>query len=120
MIAAVKNPTNPDSSAEIVVGQPISDVLIDQNGSHGSSLTPGGAPHMLNGVSLLGNGVGYGVGGVGSGGSVTPGPSNSFAESNYEVFDPLNWMLDGFVDWPYSYVAGGPQNGPNVESGVGP
>lgn len=28
-----------------------------------------------------------------------------FAESNYEVFDPLNWMLDGLVDFPYSYSA---------------
>lgn len=26
-------------------------------------------------------------------------------ESNYEVFDPLNWMLDGLVDFPYSYSA---------------
>lgn len=26
-------------------------------------------------------------------------------ESNYEVFDPLNWMLDGLVDFPYSYAA---------------
>ena len=38
-------------------------------------------------------------------GPVTPGPSNSFGESNYEVFDPLNWMLDGFVDFPYSLAA---------------
>jgi len=22
--------------------------------------------------------------------------------SNYEVFDPLNWMLDGLVDLPYA------------------
>lgn len=36
---------------------------------------------------------------------MTPGPSNSFGESNYEVFDPLNWMLDGFVDFPYSLAA---------------
>ncbi|KAI9872723.1 MAG: hypothetical protein M1830_001260 [Pleopsidium flavum] len=39
------------------------------------------------------------------GGAVTPGPSNSFGESNYEVFDPLNWMLDGFLDFPYSLTA---------------
>jgi len=25
-----------------------------------------------------------------------------FGESNYEVFDPLNWMLDGHVELPYS------------------
>lgn len=57
------------------------------------------------------------------GGAVTPGPSNSFGESNYEVFDPLNWMLDGFVDWPFSFIGpgngqGGP--GPGVEAAVGP
>jgi len=27
------------------------------------------------------------------------------SKSNYEVFDPLNWMLDGLVDFPYSYAA---------------
>ncbi|KAI4163061.1 MAG: hypothetical protein LQ342_003379 [Letrouitia transgressa] len=35
------------------------------------------------------------------GGSVTPGPSNAFGESNYEVFDPLNWVLDGVIEFPY-------------------
>jgi len=47
-------------------------------------------------------------------GAVTPNhglPSNmlssgiGYSESNYEVFDPLNWMLDGLVDFPYSYAA---------------
>jgi hypothetical protein len=28
-----------------------------------------------------------------------------YMESNYEVFDPLNWMLDGLVDFPYSFHA---------------
>ena len=23
-------------------------------------------------------------------------------EPNYEVFDPLNWMLDGLLEFPYS------------------
>ncbi len=36
------------------------------------------------------------------GDAATPGASNSLGEPNYEVFDPLNWMLDGLVDWPYS------------------
>lgn len=31
--------------------------------------------------------------------------SVGYGESNYEVFDPLNWMLDGLVDFPYSYAA---------------
>jgi len=30
---------------------------------------------------------------------------SGFLEPNYEVFDPLNWMLDGLVDFPYSYNA---------------
>lgn len=48
-------------------------------------------------------------------GTVTPNqgmPGNAmltggvgYSESNYEVFDPLNWMLDGLVDFPYSYAA---------------
>ncbi|KAL8972349.1 MAG: hypothetical protein Q9197_002817 [Variospora fuerteventurae] len=29
------------------------------------------------------------------------GPGNLFGESNYEVFDPLGWMLDGFVNFPF-------------------
>jgi hypothetical protein len=114
--AAVKNPTNPDSSAETLAAHAHSDVVIDSNGHHASSLTPGGPPHTLNGVSLLGNGGGFGGGGR----SVTPGPLNTFGESNYEVFDPLNWMLDGFVDWPYSFVGEGTPSGHGVEAGVGP
>lgn len=41
-----------------------------------------------------------------------PGPGvnslpSGFMEPNYEVFDPLNWLLDGLVDLPYSYSAVG-------------
>lgn len=42
--------------------------------------------NMANGTSYNGFGTGYG-------------------EANYEVFDPLNWMLDGLVDFPYSFTA---------------
>lgn len=31
------------------------------------------------------------------------GLPSGFIEPNYEVFDPLNWLLDGLVDLPYSY-----------------
>lgn len=34
-------------------------------------------------------------------------PSSGFIEPNYEVFDPLNWLLDGLVDLPYSYPSVG-------------
>lgn len=57
-----------------------------------------------------------------AGGTITPnnGMANGnlmtgvgYSESNYEVFDPLHWMLDGLVDFPYSYqaVQGLEQNG---------
>ena len=36
-----------------------------------------------------------------TGGMITPGPSNMFGEANYEVFDPLGWMLDGYVNFPF-------------------
>ncbi|KAL9627961.1 MAG: hypothetical protein Q9164_007437 [Protoblastenia rupestris] len=29
-------------------------------------------------------------------------PATGYIEANYEVFDPLNWMLDGLVDFPYT------------------
>lgn len=45
------------------------------------------------------------AGSLSLGGSVTPNGLGGYGESNYEVFDPLNWMLDGLVDFPYSYAA---------------
>lgn len=39
---------------------------------------------------------------LGVGGGVSGLPSG-FMEPNYEVFDPLNWLLDGLVDLPYPY-----------------
>ena len=26
-----------------------------------------------------------------------------YGQANYEVFDPFNWMLDGLVDFPYTF-----------------
>lgn len=42
---------------------------------------------------------------LGLGVSGSNGLGGAYGESNYEVFDPLNWMLDGLVDFPYSYAA---------------
>lgn len=84
----MKNPTNPDSAAE----SSASSTHLE------STLMP---PTTQLQASLLA-----------AAGSVTPnsglmgsGSNANFAESNYEVFDPLNWMLDGLVDFPYSYNA---------------
>ncbi|PBP22475.1 hypothetical protein BUE80_DR006715 [Diplocarpon rosae] len=88
--AAVENPTNPDSAAESSASSthmdatlvPSSHQLHNQLGSLAAgSITP--SSHSLPSGMM---GVGY-------------------SQSNYEVFDPLNWMLDGLVDFPYSYPA---------------
>lgn len=53
------------------------------------------------------NGAGHGSGGSGGGGNGSGGQDTLEEEdvvNNYEEFDPLNWMLDGLVDFPYSYA----------------
>lgn len=88
----MNNPTNPESANESSASSSHLDATLmapqHQLSGHliaaARALTPNhGLPssHMN-----LGGGVGY-------------------QESNYEVFDPLNWMLDGLVDFPYSYAA---------------
>jgi len=88
--AAMKNPTNPDSAAESSASStyldstlmPPSNQLSNQLLAAARAVTPNnGMPS-----NMMSGGVGY-------------------SESNYEVFDPLNWMLDGLVDFPYSYAA---------------
>jgi hypothetical protein len=74
--AYLKNPTNPESTAE------------SSATSVAEGVDPSLAPPPLGLMP----------------GNATLGPG-SFGEANYEVFDPLNWMLDGLVDFPYSYTA---------------
>lgn len=53
-----------------------------------------------------------------SGGMAAPPPPSSgiLDGFEYEVFDPLNWMLDGLVDFPYApATAGSP--GPGASTG---
>lgn len=44
-------------------------------------------------------GTATGLGMTGNGALVT-----GYNEANYAVFDPLNWMLDGLVDFPYTFA----------------
>ncbi|KAN0093765.1 hypothetical protein V8E51_016949 [Hyaloscypha variabilis] len=89
--AAMKNPTNPDSAAESSASSthmdatlmPPAHQLQNQLLVAAGAVTPN---HGLPSSSMISGSVGY-------------------SESNYEVFDPLNWMLDGLVDFPYSYAA---------------
>lgn len=88
IIAAVKNPTNPDSAVES-----------SASSTHLESTLMPPAQQVQNQLLT-------------AAGALTPNPASSsnsmltsggYGESNYEVFDPLNWMLDGLVDFPYSY-----------------
>ncbi|KAJ5684365.1 uncharacterized protein N7477_000710 [Penicillium maclennaniae] len=91
--AYLKNPTNPDSTADSSVGSSVAPPRT-------SSSTPGiaGGDPSLAPTPILPN---LGVGAAPSNGA--GGLPSGFIEPNYEVFDPLNWLLDGLVDLPYSY-----------------
>jgi hypothetical protein len=90
--AYLKNPTNPDSAAD-------SSAASSVGPPRTSSSTPGitgGDPSLAPAPILPNLGVGPPSNGAG-------GLPSGFMEPNYEVFDPLNWLLDGLVDLPYSY-----------------
>ena len=91
--AYLKNPTNPDSAADSSATSSVGPV-------HTSTSTPGisgGDPSLAPAPMLPAN---LGIQAPGNGVSGLP---SGFMEPNYEVFDPLNWLLDGLVDLPYSY-----------------
>ncbi|KAI9826995.1 MAG: hypothetical protein M1819_007089 [Sarea resinae] len=113
--SAVRNPTNPDSGAENQSqGQTTSSTpnhMNNNNNMHdpssSSSASTAHATGLLDPSLSAPMGVpGGGGGGPGGAGGGGPGGDSLFAEpTNYEVFDPLNWMLDGLVDFPYSLDA---------------
>jgi hypothetical protein len=119
--AAVKNPTNPESHPESSASSVMNDAPPPSTSAphpqpHSSSHLAAHRP-QTPGLSHLG--VGGGNGGATSGGSVGPGsgagsvaaraltPLYEGSDMNYEVWDPLNWMLDGLMEWPSSFTSGG-------------
>jgi hypothetical protein len=89
LIAYLKHPTDPsaitDSSASSVTAGATN--LAAEPPLRPSSAVPG-MPGMATGMGIAGSG------------NLVPG----YSEANYEVFDPLNWMLDGLVEFPYSFT----------------
>ncbi|KKZ66055.1 hypothetical protein EMCG_08168 [[Emmonsia] crescens] len=96
----LKNPTNPDSNADSSASS-----VTPLRASSSTPGVPGADPSLA--PAPPSHSANIGGGGILS----TSGPGNGigllggFMEPNYEVFDPLNWMLDGLVDFPYSYNA---------------
>jgi hypothetical protein len=96
--AFLKNPTNPDSNADSSSANSIAPL-------HSSTVTPGASgtdPSLAPAPPPPSTGIGA-LGTSASGAAV--GLASGYLEPNYEVFDPLNWVLDGLVDFPYSYNA---------------
>ncbi|EEA20883.1 hypothetical protein TMatcc_000881 [Talaromyces marneffei ATCC 18224] len=91
--ASLKNPTDPDSNGD-TTGSAL--------GPRASSTTPGvtgdpslaPAPPLPHGLSLSSSSTGVN--------NLPSSAVSGFVEPNYEVFDPLNWLLDGLVDFPYT------------------
>ena len=115
--AALKNPTNPDSTIEssatsVTDHQPPSTThtstslgVVGGGGHSAGSVPPmsiannsgnlGAANGALSG--MLGNGIGV-SGDAGGGGFIGVGDM-----AYNDVFDPLNWMFDGYVELPPGY-----------------
>ncbi|EFQ99731.1 C6 zinc finger domain-containing protein [Nannizzia gypsea CBS 118893] len=107
----LKNPTNPDSGADSSAScsstAPIrtSTSTPVPPGPEGVSAASTADPTLTSPALTAAP--------VTTGPESSPGPalggfnsssiSSGFLEPNYEVFDPLNWMLDGLVDFPYLY-----------------
>ncbi|KAF4125047.1 Fungal specific transcription factor domain [Geosmithia morbida] len=94
--AALKQPTNPDSANE----SSSSSSHLDSTLMASQGLTSGG----LNSNGTLTPG---GAGAVSTSSSAAPSVmgSLSYGETNYDFFDPQNWMLDGLLDFNYNAYA---------------
>ncbi|KAF7170155.1 hypothetical protein CNMCM6106_004939 [Aspergillus hiratsukae] len=93
--AYLKNPTNPDSNSDSSASSTAEAAARTSTSTPGLPGDPSLAPAPMLAQGSLGVPPASGVASLPSG----------FLEPNYEVFDPLNWLLDGLVDLPYSYSA---------------
>ena len=106
---ALKQPTNPDSANE----SSASSTHMDATLAPAQNLAPNGPTpgNNTNNQPLL-NTNGVLTPGATGLSAVSNGPPSAsmmsglqYGETNYDFFDPQNWMLDGLVDFNYSFVA---------------
>jgi hypothetical protein len=94
----LKNPTNlesGDSSASSSVAH--------LRTSNSTPAIGGGDPSLAPAPPQPPTGIGPDIHSTGAGPAA--GLPSGLLEPTYEVFDPLNWMLDGLIEFPYSYNA---------------
>ncbi|KAK8150864.1 hypothetical protein G3M48_005959 [Beauveria asiatica] len=95
--AAMKNPTNPDSANESSAASSQLDSTLM------TIATP--APNMLTTTAALTPGAT----GLSAATPVTSNPmigggGVNYGDANFDFFDPQHWMLDGLLDFNYSFV----------------
>ncbi|KAL8663458.1 MAG: hypothetical protein Q9202_003875 [Teloschistes flavicans] len=83
--AAVKNPTNPDSTVE---------------SSASSTVNDSGLATTSNSIAMTSGLPSEAFSAAGTGSTMFDDPN----ESNYEVFDPQMWLLDGLGNFPFDEV----------------
>lgn len=88
--AALKHPTNPDSA--------------DQSSASSTHLDPPLAHSLPANLLTAANGALTPSGGSGFGGGQGGLGGSNYEGTNYDFFDPQHWMLDGLMDFNYSFV----------------
>lgn len=89
----------------------------NQNNNH--NLHPTAVNHPANTGNNAANNANHGQNMINTNGALTPGATGlsaaaastnnmmgglNLGEANYDFFDPQNWMLDGLLDFNYSFV----------------
>ncbi|EFX04193.1 c6 zinc finger domain containing protein [Grosmannia clavigera kw1407] len=97
-VAALKQPTNPDSANESTASSTHMDAGIMAS-NHGLPSLP---TSVSNGA--LAAGITAGLAGHGHNGMLGGGVSYDANPTSYDFFDPQHWMLDNLLDFNYSYV----------------
>ncbi|KUI58340.1 Regulatory protein LEU3 [Cytospora mali] len=90
---SLKQPTNPDSADQSSASSTHLDPPLT-TGAHG---LPANLLTAANGALTPSGGSGFGPGQGGLNGS-------NYEATNYDFFDPQHWMLDGLMDFNYSFV----------------
>lgn len=93
--AAMKNPTNPDSANESSAASS----QLDSTLMPSHTLAPSS---ILNGGPLTPSASGLAGPTTAPANPMLSGPA--FGDTNFDFFDPQHWMLDGLVDFSYSYA----------------
>lgn len=110
---ALKRPTNPDSANESSASSTHMDATLmpasqsmQTSGamlSSNGALTPGPSGTMGGGALPSGGNANSGNDGNNSSSNNVLGGIN-YGADNYDFFDPQHWMLDGLLDFNYSFV----------------